>query len=225
MPHRQVIKSWYANSDCNSNEGIQQSCMDKLKRIAHDYEAKQNSKLLCSLVFDEMHIRKQIYYSMHQTDFIGYVQRVQPFENEENESEANNGNSTSNKKYATQAIVFILNGIKTNFEFPVAYYFIGGLKAEERNIWLSKVIASVTNCGITITNITFDGCPSNIPMCELLGANLNVESDSCQTYFMSPNNGERIYVIFDPCHAEKLVRNMTIMIKFNIGSSNHFTNS
>lgn len=211
LPHPKVLKSWYANSDCCSDEGIQQSCLDKLKRIAQDYEKQHKSTLLCSLVFDEINIRRQILYSMHQTEFIGYVQPP------ENGDEA----SMTKKKNATQAIVFILNGIETNFEFPVAYYFINGLKAGERNLLLSKVIASVTDCGIRITNITFDGCPSNIPMCELLGADLNVESDLFRPYFMNAINGERIYVIFDPCHAEKLVRNTLAGKRIIYDDNNH----
>lgn len=44
-------------------------------------------------------------------------------------------------------------------------------------------------------------------MSKLLGADLNVYSDSFRTFFLNPLTGERIYIILDPCHAEKLARN------------------
>lgn len=44
-------------------------------------------------------------------------------------------------------------------------------------------------------------------MCELFGANLNVFSNDFQTHFPNPVTNEKIYILLDPCHMEKLVRN------------------
>lgn len=42
-------------------------------------------------------------------------------------------------------------------------------------------------------------------MCYLLGANLHFPN--IKPYFLSPVNGEKIYIILDPCHMVKLIRN------------------
>lgn len=65
----------------------------------------------------------------------------------------------------------------------------------------------MTASGIKIRNITFDGLAINIAMCELLGADLDVASPMFQSFFANPLNNEKIYIILDPCHMEKLVRN------------------
>ena len=49
-----------------------------------------------------------------------------------------------------------------------------------------------------------DGLATNIKMCRLLGCQL--EYSSLKTYFNI--NEKNIYVIFDACHMQKLMRNM-----------------
>lgn len=191
MPHRRTIQSWYANSDIKGDPGIQEKTVDRLKKIAEEYEAKYEKKMMCSLVFDEMNIRQQIKWSLHQLNYIGYANFAGDDEN----------------TVAKQVIAFVLNGIEVNFEFPFAYFFIDSINAIQRHKLLSDVIKTVTRCGVKITNITFDGLIANIAMCELLGANLNVFSNKFQTFFHNPLNNEKIYIILDPCHMEKLVRN------------------
>lgn len=41
----------------------------------------------------------------------------------------------------------------------------------------------------------------------LFGANINVYSDDFKPYIINPVNNEKIYIILDPCHMLKLVRN------------------
>lgn len=195
LPHSKTIKQWYANSDANGEAGLQHDYIDKLKRISQDYELENKKKLMCSLVFDEMYIRKQIYWCWYKEDYAGFVD--ERFQEPDSDT----------KKIASQAIAFILNGVNVNFEFPVAYFFIDKLKGSQKKELISDVIKAVTQCGIKITNLTFDGDPANFTMCTLLGANLDVQSDSFQPFFLNSMNGERIYIVSDPCHAEKLARN------------------
>lgn len=44
-------------------------------------------------------------------------------------------------------------------------------------------------------------------MCELLGAKLDVFSKKFEPFIHNLLNNELIYIILDPCHMEKLVRN------------------
>lgn len=194
LPHPKTIQSWYANSDINGEPGIQLDHMAKLKKIARNFEEQNGSKMLCSLVTDEMHIRTQVFWSLHDLDYIGYV---------------NYGEDPTkqNKTIANQVILFILNGLNVYFEFPVAYFFITTLTAGQRKDLLLEIIKAITECGVIITNLTFDGYAANIPMCQMLGANLNIYSPDIRPFFTNPYNDREIYIIMDPCHMEKLARN------------------
>lgn len=58
--------------------------------------------------------------------------------------------------------------------------------------------------GVTISSITFDGHPTNKAMCKMLGANFNVYGEDFKSYIII--KGRQIFVLYDVCHTEKLVR-------------------
>lgn len=194
LPHTKTIQSWYACSDINGEPGILPAHMAKLEKIATTFEDQSGSKILCSLVTDEMSIRTQVFWSLHEEDYIGFVSYGENPQKKE-------------KTIAKQVILYILNGLNLNLEFPVAYFFINSLNAEQRKNLLLEIIKAVTKCGVIITNLTFDGYAANIPMCQSLGANLDLFSPNIRTYFTNPYNGLKIHIIMDPCHMEKLARN------------------
>lgn len=200
LPHPNTIKSWYSNSDVRGEAGIQEERLKCLKRIASDFNEAKKTKMICSMIFDEMNVRQQIYWSRSHQDYIGMVPKDQNG-NVENVFESDD--STISK----QIIVFYLNGINTKFEFPVAYYVINKINSLQKKNMLVEILCAVTECGIRISNLTFDGLFSNTKMCELLGANLDVLSQDFQPFFSNPNSGEKIFIILDPCHMQKIVRN------------------
>lgn len=150
--------------------------------------------MICSLTFDEMSLRKQIHWSIHEMDYVGKLDYERSNDVERKEILALN-----------EAIVFLLNGINVSLEFPVAYHFITSLNTTEKKEMLQSIIEVVLTCGIKISNITFDGLATNISMCKLLGADLDVISPNFEPSFNI--KGENICVILDPCHMEKTVRN------------------
>lgn len=196
MPHPRTIKSWYAASDLRGDPGLQDATLVRLKIIVEQFKKDNKDKeVICSLVFDEMHIRSQIFWSQQRLDYVGLA------------SKFGNDSSNDNQTIAKQAMVFLLNGINIDFEFPVAYHLIRSAGKELRKDLLLETIKAVTECGVTISVITFDGHPCNIGMCELLGANLSVFSDEFRPFFDHPLNGNKIHIMLDPPHMEKLVRN------------------
>lgn len=199
LPSAKTIRCWFANSDIRGDPGISTETLNRLTKIGNDFEEKNKRKLLCSLVYDEMHIKQQLYWSHNELQYSGFKSYGEKF------------NEDVEKKIAKQVIVFILNGIDVNFEFPVSYHFINELNAAQRTDLIHETIAAVTKCGVKITNITFDGHPSNIPALQLLGANLkwNTTGSNKQfkPFFFDPVNHEKIFIMLDPCHMIKLVRN------------------
>lgn len=198
LPALRTIKAWFANSDIRGDPGIQDETIERLKKIAAEYKEKNGHDLICCLIFDEMHLRKQILFSMEKMEYVGF---------------ANYGRKPGNEQtsFAKQAIVFLLNGIDVNFEFPVVYHFIDDLDMHQRKNLIEEVIAMVTRCGIRITNLTFDGYSANMPAMELLGAelkiNLKQKNRKFRPFIVNPINKNKIFVMLDPCHMEKLIRN------------------
>lgn len=54
-------------------------------------------------------------------------------------------------------------------------------------------------------SITFDGAPTNLSMCFILGCNFNTAS--FQPYFLHPTTEKYVTVFLDPCHSLKILRN------------------
>lgn len=113
----------------------------------------------------------------------------------------------SEQQPANQAIVFLVKGVNDPLMLPVAYFFINSLNGEQRASILTSILMAVSSCNVRISNITFDGYAANFAMCEILGADLNPFSDSFKTFIINPFDKKPIYIIADPSHMEKLVRN------------------
>lgn len=86
LPHPKTIKSWYANSDLRGDPGIQLDVMKKLKQFAKGFEEEHGSQVLCSLVFDEMYIRRQVFWSLQQLEYIGHINYAQESTSQETSS-------------------------------------------------------------------------------------------------------------------------------------------
>lgn len=67
--------------------------MERLQKIAEEFKTKHRRELMCSLIFDEIHVRQQVLFSLQQMNYIGYADYGQASEN-------------GQKNMAKQAIVF-----------------------------------------------------------------------------------------------------------------------
>lgn len=161
--------------------------MKTLEHMATEMK-KNNQELVCSLMFDEMSIRKHHQWCSKTKKFIGKV------------TYGPNLDETANN-----AIVFLVNGINSKIQVPVAYEFITALDGVYRMNLLLKILEELHKRNVIIANITFDGLGANATMCNLLGCKL--DSEEMKTYFTDPHSGREICVFLDPSHAIKLVRN------------------
>lgn len=191
FPTTRTIAMWYANSNTTGEPGLLDNTFERLKGIVSDLNGKP---LKCSLMFDEMYIRKQVLLCSREKKFIGYT--------------TYGGKSKENKPpIATQAIVFMLSGINMYFQFVLGYHLIDSLSSEQKVDLVLDVIKRTTECGIQIESLTFDGLKSNIGMCNMLGANLDIFSGNFNPSFENPADKSQIHIIMDASHMMKLIRN------------------
>lgn len=192
LPHVGTIRNWYMNSGANGEPGFCRQSFNTLKGLAAKYK-NENKQLFCALVFDEMSIRKHLQWSDSRKQFLGTI---------------NYGFKSNNEEMplAKNALVYMLNGINANFNIPIAFYFIETLTASEKANQLTEILIALADCNIRVLTITFDGLCTNIKMCRLLGASF--EQSDYKPYFPAPNDPQqKIYIILDPSHMEKLARN------------------
>lgn len=193
LPHTGTIRSWYANSDLNTEPGvINEQCLNMLRRKVAE-KASKGEKLICGVLFDEVHLRKHISWSAKNRRLVGFVEKSGA-ECEEPKSDI-----------VSQSLVFIVNAVNDSFELPIAYYFINSMDGNRRKSLLEMIIERLMDCGAIVSHISFDGFQANKKMCTLFGANLNVYSPFFKPYIRVRN--QNTYIFFDACHMLKLVRN------------------
>lgn len=67
-------------------------------------------------------------------------------------------------------------------------------------------ITLLHDINVSVLAVTCDGLSTNFAMAKEFGANIAV--DNMKPYFAHPVTGNNVYIILDPCHMIKLVRNM-----------------
>lgn len=186
LPHEATMRKWYLNSDINCKPGITSKSLEYLTKKVKE----KKGLLVCSVCFDEMAIRKQIMWSHSLKKMLGYV--------------SYGSDDVDDPLIAKEAIVFMVSGVNEKFRIPAAYHFVNSLDANKKSELVKAVLRELIKTGAKISSITFDGHPTNKKVCALLGANLNTFSELFQPYFVL--DGQKIFLFYDVCHTEKLVR-------------------
>lgn len=194
LPHPETIKTWYRNSDLDSEPGLSPNSLEALENLSKDMLEKQKRPLVISLSFDEMAILRNLSWCRATKKFIGLADQGKM-------------NQDGEFTMASNVIMFMASGINAYFEQPIAYNFIQTMGANDRATLLKKVIKAIAERNIIVGNVTFDGYSANGTMCNLLGANVSPEDGEYITYFPNPHNGSKVYILFDASHMEKLIRN------------------
>lgn len=190
LPEESTIRKWYANSDLHSEPGITLASLKFLKGKVDEMN-KIGSELVVALCLDEIAIRQQVIWSPVKNRMLGYV--------------TYGIKDPDNPQIAKEAIVFVVSGLNMKFRIPVAYQFVNSLDALGKAELLKSVMAHLFETGVKVASITFDGHATNKKMCEILGANLDIFSESFQPYILIDGK-HKVFIFYDVCHMEKLIR-------------------
>jgi len=154
-------------------------------------EAEADGKqVICSLMMDEMAIRKKVEWSGQK--YHGFVDLGTEMDDD-------------SLPEAKEALVFLLVAVNSRWKIPVAYYLVAGLSGSERSSIVISILEAVHETGVHIVSLTFDGAHCNIAMANQLGANL--QFPNLKNWFQHPSTGRKVFIVCDPCHMLKLVRN------------------
>lgn len=116
---------------------------------------------------------------------------------------------------ATQVYVFMLVSNTENWKIPLGFFFINGLRVEQRASLIQMCIKKCYDVGVDIVALTFDGCSANVAAAEILGCNFQ-DIDNLITTFPHPaSKNKKVAIIFDACHMLKLYKKKFYLVTVN----------
>ena len=186
LPHPQTLSKWYGCID--GKPGFSNTVLDALR-----IKSEGSGRITCSLMMDEIAIRKQVDYDGNK--YIGYVDMGGGIED------------SSALPVAREALVFLIVSLTEYWKVPVGYFLIDGLAGQERANLVNLCISNLYQNGADVVSLTFDGCSANCSMVTILGGSLNPRNQICS--FVHPiNPTQQICIFLDACHMLKLMRNL-----------------
>jgi hypothetical protein len=168
LPSQSQIRRWYGK--VQADPGFTQPAFNALKVKVEDAE-KNGKKVICSLMMDEMAIKKHI--SWDGKKYNGYV-------------DLGNGINDDSLPVAADALVFMVVSVDGSWKVPCGYFFVNGLSGEERANLVKVCIQRLTDTGIKVISLTCDGPACHFSMLSSLGACL--DPSKMIPYFPHPQN-------------------------------------
>ena len=188
LPHPSTIRQWCRSID--GNPGFTEEAFLALSARVSDFKREQKT-VVCSLMFDEMAIRKHIEWDGKK--FVGYV-------------DVGSSVDDDSTPVAAEALVLMVVCLNDKWKVPCGYFLIDGLNGSERANIINQCLLKLNDVGVSVASVTCDGPSCNFSMMEALGTKL--DPPSMQTWFPHPAEPSvRVYVVLDVCHLLKLMRN------------------
>ncbi|KAH1021839.1 hypothetical protein HUJ04_011324 [Dendroctonus ponderosae] len=176
LPHLSTITKWYASVD--GTPGLTTEALVELKLKSGD----ASKPLMCNLVMGEMYIRKMVEWNGRR--YTGFV---------------NVGTGIESKELpeAKEVLVFMLVCLLQAWKIPIAYFLTKGTTGSEKVDLLYKCLHFISESGVVVTSVTFDGASSNIKMCKELGVALN-DPRNLKPFFFNPITNDKICIFMTP---------------------------
>ena len=188
LPHPSSIRSWSASVDCEPG-----FLCDVIKLIG-DTVTKNETLADVVLIVDAMAIYKGTWWDPKKRSFVGNV-------------DYGTAIPEASDDYASEALVFLICGVKGHWKHPVGYFLQNKISADVQAQLIRDCIGLLYTSGLKVVALVFDGTFGNQSTAVQLGCDM--DASNVQSYFPNPVlPSERVYVIFDVCHMLKLIRNL-----------------
>lgn len=170
--------------------GIHRKVINILKKKANNFPSEDK---YCTLLFDEMALKKRCIYNDVTETIEGY------------EDFGQGENMGRRDRVADHALVFMMQGIRIKYKQPVAHYFVTKtISAEKLTAIIKQVISALTDAGFNIIATVCDQAPTNIGALNLLKT-LNGQPTDDNFFFGHEN--QKVYIMYDVPHLFKSIRN------------------
>ena len=189
LPHAKSIANWTSSVDCEAGFFI-----DVFRELKQKVISK-SIKPECALFCDGMKIRSSVIYNKNTGSFEGFVNFGKDIVISEDDV------------IATEALVFMLVGLRGSWKYPIGYVLIASIDANNLHCLLSRALELSAQHNLSVHSITLDGPSYNLAAMRLFGCNLGNESSSINGKFKISEYQHDLYFFPDPCHMVKLARN------------------
>jgi hypothetical protein len=141
-----------------------------------------------------MAVRKQTLWDSKNDKYVGFVDY---------------GHIPTSKpdKYASEALVFVLVGARSNWKCPIGYFLTDKMTGKMQAKLVQEALIMAAEAGLRVYSVTADGTAVNFTMFSELGCKFTTSYESMITKFKHPTQNYFVYAILDPCHMLKLARN------------------
>jgi hypothetical protein len=153
--------------------------------------AQTAQPLLCSLMFDEMSIRKHIRWNGKENE--GFIDLGTKLDDD-------------SVPVAGEVLLFIVVPLSATWKLPVAYFLIDGMTADVKASLITEAIIRLHHVNVRVAAVVCDGPATNFAVSSILGAKIDVQS--MKSHFVHPVvESWNVYMLFDAAHMLKLLRN------------------
>ena len=189
LPHQSSIRQWASTVNCEPGF-FSEVFQDLNIKITKNQEKWSD----CALLLDGMSIRKQILYDPVISKYTGFIDYGNLFpENSENT--------------ASDALVFMLVGLKSYWKTPAGYFLTNKCDSETQASLIKTCLMLCADNQLRVWSVTCDGTSANISTLRILGCNFTNDFQSMNVKFKHPTRDYFVYSTLDACHMLKLARN------------------
>ena len=191
LPNKSSLKRFISNIPTTSgiSEGI-------LKAIQQKVLHMKDMEKICTLCIDEISLKSHLYYSVPDDKIIG----LEDF-----------GDGVRSKKIATSALVLLIRSISGNWKQPMGHALVNGSCPTDLLDGLIRgAIEKLDGIGLRVLVVMSD-MGSNF---HSLALRLGITSE--KPWFI--HNNKVYFLMFDPAHLIKCIRNNLMKYTFKFGS-------
>lgn len=188
-----------------AKEGCQQEIIeDVVKKIKKCGSEDHYTHI--NLSFDEMHLRSGLVTNRSTGELIGFT-NLSSVEEELKQLQEEIKNKTFKAKLAKKVLVYMVQGITSDFQDVIAVYSTDELSASQLHSRTWDVIYHLEDAGVKVLSLTCDGAAINRKFFKMHpSADPEVDFVYC-TINLAAGDDRLLYFIIDPPHLLKTVRN------------------
>ena len=153
----------------------------------------------CALIFDAIHLKSGLVYEHSRGTYDGFVnfgKDIVGFDED---------------KIATEAMVFMLVGLKGHWKCPIGYVLENGLNATNLHTLTRNALQLAFDYNLTVHTVTCDGTNANLECMRKFGCEIGNKVEELNGLFEFNDN--QVFFTPDACHMLKLARNALADVK------------
>ena len=195
LPCPSSLSNWTSSVNCEP--GFFRDVFAHLQQKAFE----DNSYKDCALIVDGMYIKSGVIYNRSTEKYDGfsdYGEDLIAFNPDE---------------IATEAVVFMLVGLKGHWKCPVGYVLCSGINASNLSSLIAKALQLSSSHGLEVYSVTCDGTATNFDSMRSFGCEFGSKLSDIKGSFSSQFFNHSVFFVPDACHMLKLARNALADVK------------